>query len=428
MITIFLEILLISLGICGLIFWFLSVFTSMGRGPAKLSITEPISVSDKNFLPALEGVTRDSFLDGGLPEILNNGDEFFPRLLEDIKNAKKTIHIAVFILRPQDEIGKQIINALLVKAKEGVKVRLLIDSRGSNKFSKVTRYQLSQAGIDVVMFRPFRFGILTRYHKRNHSRAFIIDGAIGYTGGAAIGQEWTGNAQDTKHWRDMMFRMTGVQAQAIQHIFSTLWANTCGQTLVGESVYPVLMPESIKSKWMSFISSPALENNLLRNVFWLSCAGAQKGIYIQNAYFFPSKYMRHIFMQKAREGIEVVLMLPNGYNDEKIIYYAGRYFYDRLLSAGVKIYEYQSTMMHAKNFLVDDIWSIVGSANMDVRSEELNEESVMCILSEEFGKKMRAEFNADLKNCKEVTLAVWRKRPFYEKILEFICTLLGHQL
>ncbi|MBX4200511.1 hypothetical protein KW786_00095 [Candidatus Parcubacteria bacterium] len=422
------EIFLLISGILGFGFWFLSFFTSLGRGPEKFNLRGRVSFKDESFLRALEATSRTTFEHGGLPQILNNGDGFFPALLNDIENAKKTIHITVFILRPHDPIGQQILSALLRKAQEGIEVRLLLDSTGSNTFYKANQLQLEEGGIKIVWFRPLRFGILTRYHRRNHCRAFIIDGKFGYTGGSAIGQEWTGDAQDKKHWRDVMFRVTGTQARAIQRVFNTLWTNACGEILTGEGVYPPIEEETTESKWISLTSSPVLETNLLRNVLWLSCMAAQKGIYIQNSYFFPSKYIRQVFIQKAQEGVDVVLIVPNINNDEKLVYYAGRYYYDRLLSAGVKIYEYQPTMIHSKNFLADDCWSILGSANMDVRSEELNEENVLCVLSESFGLKMRKEFNMDLEKCKEINLDLWRKRPWPEKILEWVCSLLGRQL
>ncbi|KKP42960.1 MAG: Phospholipase D/transphosphatidylase [Parcubacteria group bacterium GW2011_GWA2_33_14] len=428
MLIILLEIFLIILGLLGLSFWFLSVFTSLGRGPGKFNLRGRVSFFDESFLRALEAISRTTFEYGAVPQILNNGDEFFSSLLADIENAKKTIHIAVFIFRPQEAIGQQIISALLRKSQEGVQVRLLIDRNGSNKFSEATQFQLEKAGIKIVMFRPLRFGTVARYHRRNHCRAFIMDGKFGYTGGIAIGQEWTGNAQDKDHWRDMMFKVSGAQARAIQKVFNTLWTNACGEILTGDDVYPAIGEELTESKWVSLTSSPALETSLLRNVYWLSCMAAQKGIYVQNSYFFPSRYMRQVFIQKAQEGIEVILMVPNTNNDERIVYHAGRFFYDQLLSAGVKIYEFQPTMIHSKTFLVDDCWSIVGSANMDVRSEELNEENILCILSEPFGLKMREQFNADLAKCKEINLDVWRKRPFLNKILEWIFGLVGHQL
>ncbi len=424
----FLEIFLVVAGVFGFGFWFLSFFTSLGRGPEKFNLHGRVSFGDESFARALEAISRTTFAEGGVPEILNNGDGFFPRLLADIEDAKETIHICVFIFRPKDPIGQQIISALLRKAGEGIRVRLLLDSTGSDVFDRATQLRLEEAGIKIVWFRPFRFGILTRFHRRNHCRAFVIDGSCGYLGGAAIGQEWTGNAQDKKHWRDMMFRVTGAQARAIQRVFNTLWTNACGEILTGEGVYPAIGNDAAQSKWISLTSSPVLETNLLRNVLWLSCMAAEKTIYIQNSYFFPSKYMRRVFMHKAQEGVNVILMLPNHHNDEKLVYYAGRHYYDQLLSAGVKIFEYQPTMIHIKNFLADDRWAILGSANMDVRSEELNEENVLCILSEYFGVKMREQFDADLALCREVNLDVWRTRPGWEKALEWLCGLVGRQL
>ena len=422
------EIFLIIVGILGVGYWFLAVFTSLGYGPKSFTLQKPLTFSDENFITAMEGASRTTFEYGGLPQILNNGNEFFPLLLKDISAAKHSIHICSFIFRPNDQIGQEVISALTRKAEEGVKVRLLIDAVGSRVLTKKIQHELEQVGLTIAIIRPFQFGMMTKYHLRNHCRAFVIDGNIGYTGGSAIGQEWIGSAQDTRHWRDMMFRVTGVQARAIQRIFSGLWTSTCGEVLAGDGIYPPIGQPLTESRFISFISSPILETSLLRNVYWLSCMAAQKGIYVQNSYFFPSRYVRNVLMKKAREGVEVILMFPNMNNDQKLVYYAGRFFYDQFLSAGVKIYEFQPTMMHIKTFLADDYWSILGSANMDIRSEELDEENVFCVLSKTFGLAIRQQFNTDLVQCKEITLIELRKRPLLERFLECICVLVGRQL
>ena len=425
----FFEIFFMVVGVFGFGFWILAFFTSLGRGPAKFTLTEPVSFASEYFFRVLEGLSRTTFEYGGLPEILNNGNEFFSAFFKDIFEAKYTIHIATFILRPSDPIGQALTYTLMKKAREGVKVRLLLDSSGSKNITKKVYQKFKNAGIKVVMFRPFEFGILTQYNRRSHCRAFVIDGRVGYTGGMAFGQEWTGDAEDKRHWRDQMFRVTGAQARAIQRVFSSLWTNTCGQVLVGEGIYPALDQAPLKeSRWISLISSPALQTNPLRNAYWLSLMAAKKTIYVQQSYFFPSRYMRQALMQKAHEGVEVILILPNEHNDEKIVYYAGRFFYDQLLSAGVKIYEFLPTMIHSKNFLADDIWSIIGSANMDIRSEELNDENILCILSPEFGQAQRQHFEADLAQSKQILLPYWRKRPWQERCLESLCMLLGRQL
>lgn len=423
-----LEIFFIIIGVGGLGFWLLAFFTPLGRGPNEFILKEPLTFSDENFFTAMEGISRATFEDGGLPTTLNNGDEFFPKLLTDIAAGKQTIHIAVFIFRPEDPIGQKILTALKHKSREGVQVRLLLDSIGSSSISQKNRSDLEAAGVQIVMYRPFRFGIITQYDKRNHCRAFIIDGKIGYIGGIAVGQEWTGHAQDVNHWRDMMFRVTGRQARAIQRNFNTSWTDTCGEVLAGEDVYPAITQDKTASKWLSLTSSPFLETNLLRNVYWLSCMAAQKSICLRTPYFIPDKHIRQAFTQKAREGLEVVLMLPNINDDRKLAYHAGRFFYDHLLSAGVKIYEYQPTMIHTKSFLADSRWSIIGSANMDARSQQLNDENILCILSEKFGGEQQKSFAEDLAKCKEITLDVWRKRSFYNRFLECVCVLTGHQL
>jgi cardiolipin synthase len=255
----------------------------------------------------------------------------------------------------------------------------------------------------------------------------VFDGELGFTGGMAIEGRWQGNADSPEHWRDMMVKTTGAMTQGIQSAFATLWANATGEILVGPQFAPDPAPAS-EPKWLSVISSPSFESHPAKKVFWISCAAATKDICIRNSYFVPGRAVSDILQAKAKAGVDVSILVPDYKNDQKLAYYAGRYFYEELMAAGVKIYEYKPTMVHSKTLLVDDAWSIFGSANLDIRSHELNEENMLGIYDPGLGAEHRADFEADLAKAERLSLIAWQNRPWHEHVLERLCVLFAQQL
>lgn len=422
----FIETFFFVAGIFSIGFFFLATFTSLGDGPGRLKTSGTLRLRGDHFFSTLEGAVHGTFQSGGDAAIVNNGDGFFPALFDAIAKAEKSINIMVFIWM-RGPLGDSIFDALIERAKAGVEVRLLLDAFGCALTRGAKVDELRKAGGKVVYFRPLKFGIIHRFHRRNHSRAFVFDGKVGFTGGMAIQGRWEGNAGDPDHWRDMMVKVTGPMAAGIQKPFATLWANVTGEMLVGEKFFPTL-PHEDQPRWISLISSPSFESHPARKVFAISCAAAQKSICIRNSYFVPGPVVSDILQDQARDGIDVRVLVPDNKNDQKLAYHAGRYFYDELLEAGVKIYEYQPTMIHTKSLLVDDTWSVFGSANLDIRSHELNEENMLGIFDEKLGAEHRQDFNNDLQKARQLSLVEWRQRPLRNRILERLCVLFAQQL
>jgi cardiolipin synthase len=282
----------------------------------------------------------------------------------------------------------------------------------------------------VEVFRAPRLGKLTRFHKRNHRRAIVIDGATGFTGGIAVADKWLGDAQDEDHWRDSMVEVTGPLAATLQTAFADLWAGTTGELLVGPAFFPPPETAAPRGERITYhvgiASSPYYESRPLRFFFVQTFLAARKRLWITTPYFVPDEATRKAVERRARAGVDVRILLPDGHTDAKIIRLASHAYYEEMMEAGVRIYEYQRTMMHTKHAVVDGEWAVVGSVNMDVRGNALNEENVIGILDPEFGRQIEEAFLHDLARSREFHLREWRKR-WWERPLDRTATLFAQQ-
>jgi cardiolipin synthase len=408
-----------------------TLFFSLGRRPSALDVTAAPSVDSPEFLASISGVAGSPLRDGGTVQLLNNGDAFFPSLLQAIREARKTINIEVFIWEP-GKASDMVFPALIERAKAGVEVRLLLDGFGCLKTPDEDVKALRAAGGRVEFFRPPRFGKLTSFHKRTHRRAIVMDGVVAFTGGMAIGDKWLGNADTDESWRDSMVRVTGPFASTVQTAFAAPWSHTAGEILVGEKFYPPYPPEPIVPgrgpvRHMGIASSPSADHHPLSTFFIQTFLSARKTLYITTPYFVPDKTMREAVAKKARSGVDVRLLLPDEHTDAMPIRQTTHKYLEELLEAGVKVYEYQTSMMHTKHVVVDGTWVVVGSANMDIRSKELNHENILGILDPALGAQMNAVFLEDLKHAEEIHLEQWRKRGVFKKLWERACSLFAEQ-
>jgi cardiolipin synthase A/B len=298
-----------------------------------------------------------------------------------------------------------------------VEVRLLLDGFGGMKMNKKHRDQLTETGVKVSRFRPFSLRSLVRFYRRTHRRAIVIDGRIGFTGGAAISAKWKGNVRNAHEWRDSMTRVTGPLVSGIQSAFAGNWVYCTGEVIAGSRFFPRL--EGGKGPCsLSVVSSPSDALQPVRLLFWVSFINARRQLWICNSYFIPDRRLRAAVVERSRAGVDVRVLVPGNHTDAVPVQAAGRSYYDELLAAGVRIFEYQPAMMHAKTVVVDDVWAVVGSANLDERSMELNEENVLGIADSDFAKAVAAGMAADLERSREIHLDEWRKRPLHKKILE----------
>lgn len=424
---------LMVVGVIGLGTLILNLFSSVGDRPGQATVARPCALDSIDFLLALSGVLNAPLHAGGTARLLNNGDEFYPAMLKAIREAERTVNFTTYIWQG-GEVSDAFFEALVEAAERGVEVRILVDGWGGLKTPRNDIERLRAVGGKWERFNVPTFGKLTRLHKRTHRRALLVDGRVGFTGGAAIMDKWLGNAQDADHWRDCMVEVRGRLALSLQSTFAQLWAHSTGELLSGQEFYDLDAHEAESEgkgerirRHLSVISSPSGEAHPMRPLFWYSIRCAKERIYITNPYFVPDDIMADALMERARAGVDVRVLVPNEKIDVLVIRWASRSYYEQLMEAGIRIFEYQPTMIHQKLLVADGVWSLFGSTNMDVRSKELNQENTLGILDRGFAAELEDTFLADLQRAEEVDLERWRRRPWYYRIPERFFRLFEEQ-
>jgi cardiolipin synthase A/B len=377
------------------------------------------------FVDSAAGFLNLPLLRGGTAEILQNGDRFYSAMLEAIRGAKDTVNFEVYIFE-SDATGRQFLEALAERARAGVEVRVLLDWFGSLKLKRADRRALRDAGVRLQFFRPLALRNLVRMYRRTHRRAIVIDGAVGFTGGAAVSHKWRGDGRTPKEWRDSMTRVTGTLVTGVQSAFAANWVYCCGEVIAGPRFYPPVDDDG-PACGLSVVSSPSDAQQPIRLLFWLSFINARRRLWIASSYFIPDQQLRKAVQVRAQAGVDVRILVPGNHTDAIPVQYAGRGYYEELLEAGVRIFEYQASMMHAKTVLVDDAWSLVGSANMDERSMEINEENLLGVAEPGFAQAIAEGIEQDLSRSKEIQLETWRRRPAYQRVLEKAALILIEQ-
>lgn len=406
----------------------ITLFFALGRRPQRMWTDSIDAVDSPGFLRPLGALLNVPVRRGGTARLLNNGDEIFPAILDEIRSAHHTVHFMSYIWEA-GRVSDQFLAAFDERLRAGVQVRVLLDAFGALHAPDDDFERLKEAGARVAVFRPAVFGKLMRFHRRNHRRAIVIDGRVAFTGGVAVADKWAGNAQPPEEWRDTMTRVDGCLTHNLQSAFCELWAFCTGEVLTGDEVFPPDVGDDEGSAVHScgIISSPSSEEHPLRLFFFLTFLAARQRLWITTPYFVPDKHTRAVVKRRARAGVDVRILMPDHHTDAYPIRRASHSYYGELLNAGVRIYEYQGTMMHTKGVVVDGRWSAVGSANMDVRSKELNEENVLGILDTDFAAQLERTFLTDLDHAREIDRVQWRKRGIGNRIIERICVLFAEQ-
>jgi cardiolipin synthase A/B len=379
----------------------------------------------EDFLRLAAGFLNVPLLRGGTAELLQNGEQFYSAILEAIRGAKDTINFEVYIFE-SDATGREFIEAFKERARAGVEVRLLLDAFGSFKLKRSHRRELREAGVHLEFFRPLALRNLVRIYRRTHRRAIVVDGRVGFTGGAAVSDKWRGDTRTPKEWRDSMTRVTGALVGGVQSAFAGNWVYVCGEVIAGPRFYPPGRDDG-PACGLSVVSSPSDAQQPIRMLIWLSFVNARRRLWIASSYFIPDLQLRKAVIERANSGVDVRILVPGNHTDAVPVQYTGRGYYEELLQAGVRIFEYQASMMHAKTVVVDDAWVLVGSANMDERSMEINEENLLGIGESKFARSAAEGMEKDLGRSREIELDTWRRRPAYKRVLEKVARVLIEQ-
>jgi cardiolipin synthase len=315
---------------------------------------------------------------------------------------------------------------LAERRRAGIKVKLLLDAVGSRSIGNEILSILKDSGCDVVWYNPLRLRTISRFNNRTHRKSLMVDGRIAFTGGAGIADHWTGNAQDSKHWRDIQISVEGPGASGLQTAFAENWLDTTGELITGDAYFPSYEAAGTIAV-QTILSTPQSGSSAVRVMYYLSIVSARKTIYIANPYFIPDDSAVEILTEARQRGVDVKIMVAGIHNDMRISRYSSIHLYGRLLKAGVEIYEYNRTMMHQKTMVVDGVWSTVGTTNFDNRSFALNEESNLCVYDQKLGGELEAIFFEDLKSCDRVTLEKWVHRSLKIRVLGALCVFIKAQ-
>lgn len=405
-----------------------ALFFAKGSSPKYHYTNGPVPAVDSLDFPINLAHTVNAGLEeGGSVEILNNGDGFYPALLDSFRDAKKTINFSVYIWE-DGEASDMILPVLLEKQKQGVQVRVLLDGLGSKNAPDDLFEELKASGAKVESYRTATFGKLTRYHRRNHRRSIVIDGKVGFTGGMAVSDSWLGNAQSPKHWRDMMFKVSGPMARSLQDAFVDHWASSSGEILLGEDIYPTAFEQpGSEIKFVHIASSPADDSQPMPKFLLLPMLAAKEKLYIATPYFVGDTDLMEVLRHKAHNGVDVRLMLPGKNIDNKMVRWGAQNYYQDLLEAGVKVYEYQPTFLHSKFFVVDDKMSVIGSPNLNSRSRRLDEENAMAIFDAGLAQQLSDIFVKDLELSQEQNYDQWKKRNPLIRFLQLTSRIISQQ-
>jgi cardiolipin synthase len=383
-------------------------------------------VADPQFLRTMGVMLGPALLPGNLVQGLHNGDEIFPSMLQAIRSAQRTVTFETYIYW-SGRIGEEFAHAFAERARAGVKVHVLIDWVGSGKIDPRYIEEMERAGVEIRRYNKPRWYSIGRLNNRTHRKLLVVDGAVGFTGGVGIADNWLGDAQSPEHWRDAHFRAEGPVAAQLQAAFMDNWMKASGAVLHGGDYFPALEPRGAHHAQV-FISSPGGGAESMQLMYLLSIAAASRSIRLSMSYFVPDEVSIATFVEALQRGVKVQIIVPGENIDTEVVRKASRAKWGPLLAAGAEIYEYLPTMFHCKVMIVDDLWVSVGSTNFDNRSFAVNDEANLNVYDAAFAKSQSAVFERDLQRSRRITLEQWQQRPWREKLLEHAASLLGSQL
>jgi cardiolipin synthase A/B len=391
---------------------------------AKLEHRYP--VASPQFERVMSAMLGPALLAGNRAEALVNGDRIFPAMLEAIRAARKTITFEMYIYS-EGKVGEEFTAAFEERARAGVRIHFLYDALGSEKIDRNYLERLRKAGVEIAIYNPLRWYTLATYNNRTHRKLMVVDGRVGFTGGAGIQDQWTGDAQSPAHWRDTHFRIEGPAVAQMQATFMENWIETTGKVLHGEEYFPRLEAAG-QQRAQVMLSSPGGGGESMQLLYLLSIAAATSSIQVANAYFVPDNVEIDTLAAAAKRGVHVQVILPGPIMDNTIVRRASRAGWGKLLRSGVEIYEYLPTMFHVKSMVVDGLWTSVGSTNFDSRSFSTNDEANLNVLDAGFAAKQATIFEEDLKRSRRITLQEWEGRSWTDKLLDAAADLVSSQL
>jgi cardiolipin synthase len=407
----------------GALIWLLLVVLFAPRIDYRVST--PLRPDSDEFLHVIQATCQATVHRNNRVEILTNGAQFYPAMRDAILQAKASINLEAYIFTP-GEAADMLIDALVARARDGVDVRLVLDSIGSALMGGQPARRLRDAGCQLRFYQPLTWYRLHRINNRTHRELLIIDGQIAFTGGAGVADWWLKPIDGKPAWRDTMARIEGPIVAALQGVFAENWLECGGEILSSPRDWPALEPAGT-TEAMLVKSSPADRATSSRVVFQMLIEGAVSEVDITTPYFLPDRALRQALIRTARRGVRVRVIVPGPVTDQGLVRLASRRMYGELLPNGVRMFEYRSAMIHAKTLLVDGTWAVIGTTNIDNRSFEHNDEVNVAFREGAVVARLQRDFESDLNASDEVTSDGWNRRPLLEKLVGPVAWLLERQ-
>ena len=386
-----------------------------------LTVRTSVAAEDPQFPLYLSRLLGHPLTTGDSYAVLTDGDTAFPEMLRAIDAAQHRISFEGYIY-DVGEMGERFTAAFEAAAHRGVEVRLVFDSVGV-ALDEAHIERLERAGCKIGWFNPVRSPSIEEANYRTHRKALVVDGDIAFVGGIGIADQWAKDTPEERKWRDTHIEVRGPAAINIEAAFNENWIETGG--VVDPDVLPHDNQANGSATSIVVWSSPEGGANAMKLLYLLSLAAARKSIDIQSPYLITDESTDWSLAEARKRGVRIRMLVEGDITDAKPVKFAGRAAYERFLEQGIEVYEYQPTMMHTKVMMVDGVLSIVGSANFDNRSLELNDELNAAVFDRKVAERLASDFERDLRSSKKLNLEEWRSRPLHIRGREKMWSLFG---
>jgi len=400
----------------------LAVGLLIAQDQATIRIKSSLSIEDPRFPPYLANLVGHRLTSNDAYEVLTDGDRAFPAMLAAIGRARHRVALESYIYEKGD-VGTMFTNALEAAAKRGVRVRIVLDSVGSKKMSGDDQERLEAAGAEIKWVNPIVSFQIEEANYRTHRKALVVDGEVAFIGGMGIADQWLHDQKDNPKWRDTMVEMHGPVVADVEAAFNQNWIVVAG--VVEPEVQPDVAPATGSAKSLVVWSAPQSGANELKLLYLLAIAAARRSIDIESPYLITDESSKWSIQEARGRGVRVRLLVEGDKTDAKAVKYAGRSDYEELLEQGVEIAEYQPRMLHTKAMVVDGLLSVVGSANFDNRSLELNDELNVAVFDRGLASRLLQDFEHDLTEARKLDLESWQRRSPIERGRDWLWSYFG---
>lgn len=397
------------------------LLTACATTPPPLQLPE-LSMADPAFQTSVEAFSRAPIIGNNRVDILLNGEQTFPALLQAVRSATQTLTFEAYIFH-EGQVADQLVDAFVDRCRAGVRLSILLDAHGSKGLPDRYVTALRQAGCTIVPdFRPLRAWKLEETNKRNHRRVMVVDGRVGFTGGYGLDDTWDGDGRTEGHWRETNVRLEGPVVHQLQAAFLEHWRESTGTLLGGADYFPY-PPAQVQDgpvRAQIVRSSPLQDNFSMYGVFLQAISSARSSILLSTPYLIPGEQLTASLVEAVQRGVAVRVLVPsvvNGSGVEYITQSSQRDSFGPLLAGGIHLYEYAPALLHTKMMVIDGRWATVGSTNLDNRSMAMNDELNVVFYDQQIAKRLEDIFNEDLTHAKKLSEEQLESRGWISRFL-----------